>query len=695
MAVDVVAHDYMFVCLLRPARRCPIKAAMFGAEAHRGIEPSLLTSLLFFLSPTPLSPLYDPKRIFLPFFQYNSIFPSPHLIYIQGYFKMKVVGLISGGKDSLFSLGKCLEYGHDLVCVANLAPERSDEEELDSFCFQTVGHTHIAAVADALGLPLVQGNIKAGTSNVTSMSYPTRPDDTTDEVERLFDLLADVKNRFPDVTAVCSGAILSNYQRLRVESVCARLGLFSLAYIWQRDQDDYIAELRDQDYEARIIKIASMGMKIKHLGSPLGDLVDYLAGVEYCHSAGEGGEYESFVTDCPLYKTRLVMTETEVMRLNNDDYAPEARITFKLGTEEKPVQEGRLLPQKVVTAPQHKYFDANAPTLGGAAPASRSWVSQCGRWKLWAGLSRDCAEGLTSTTSALLGEVPCLEKAAFVHVYGKSIAGFADVNKGYNVMFGSNPPSRAFVEVAGQEHGVTLDALCYDGERGTLHVQSISEWAPACIGPYAQATTLGTTVLHAGMLGLDPPTMTLVGPVEADRTAAVTAQAVRALESYHAVMPIVESSMESVGFGIAYVVHAEDTPAVAAVWQKDHQSVPLLVVSVSALPKYAAFELQLMSAVKKVRPTVEAEGKFVLTRFENMAYCVASLDDLAEALQYFAGKGLEAGHVKVFAQQGATFVDVDVPVTLLPTEGYVLLILWVLSTALPKECYFHQRHIHL
>jgi diphthine-ammonia ligase len=40
-----------------------------------------------------------------------------------------------------------------------------------------------------------------------------------DEVEDLMQLLAAAKTRFPDLQGVASGAIASDYQRLRVESV--------------------------------------------------------------------------------------------------------------------------------------------------------------------------------------------------------------------------------------------------------------------------------------------------------------------------------------------------------------------------------------------------------------------------------------------------------------------------------------------
>jgi diphthamide synthase (EF-2-diphthine--ammonia ligase) len=45
---------------------------------------------------------------------------------------MKFVALLSGGKDSVFSIEKCFEHGHELLCVANLYPptdpDRSGDE---------------------------------------------------------------------------------------------------------------------------------------------------------------------------------------------------------------------------------------------------------------------------------------------------------------------------------------------------------------------------------------------------------------------------------------------------------------------------------------------------------------------------------------------------------------------------------------
>ena len=40
-----------------------------------------------------------------------------------------------------------------------------------------------------------------------------------------------------------------------------------------------------------------------------------------------------------------------------------------------------------------------------------------------------------------------------------------------------------------------------------LHVQSISDWAPACIGPYAQAVASRQLLRMAGQIPLEPGSM--------------------------------------------------------------------------------------------------------------------------------------------------------------------------------------------
>lgn len=92
-----------------------------------------------------------------------------------------------------------------------------------------------------------------------------------------------------------------------------RLGLMSLSYLWLRDQDELLQEMIDSQMDARIIKTCSMGLKEEHLGKSIVELQAKFRGFASdfgFNVCGEGGEYESAVFDCPLFKSKkIVCTE--------------------------------------------------------------------------------------------------------------------------------------------------------------------------------------------------------------------------------------------------------------------------------------------------------------------------------------------------------------------------------------------------
>ncbi|CAM9901141.1 unnamed protein product, partial [Ectocarpus fasciculatus] len=147
----------------------------------------------------------------------------------------------------------------------------------------------------------------AGRAVNQALQYSLTEDD---EVEDLFLLLKDIKERFPEVEGVGSGAILSNYQRTRVENVCGRLGLTSLAYLWRRPQSPLLAEMVEAGLDAVLVKVASFGLEpSKHLGRSLARLRPFFETLHTrCgfHVCGEGGEYETLTLDCPLFVRKLV-----------------------------------------------------------------------------------------------------------------------------------------------------------------------------------------------------------------------------------------------------------------------------------------------------------------------------------------------------------------------------------------------------
>lgn len=153
---------------------------------------------------------------------------------------MKFLALISGGKDSFYNIFHCLKNDHELIALGNLYPKESDKQELDSFMFQTVGHDLIDHYSECIGVPLFRRHILSNSSKNVELNYSATQDD---EIEELFQLLKSVKDRLPDLEAVSVGAILSSYQRTRVEDVCSRLDLVVLSYLWQRDQAELMSEM--------------------------------------------------------------------------------------------------------------------------------------------------------------------------------------------------------------------------------------------------------------------------------------------------------------------------------------------------------------------------------------------------------------------------------------------------------------------
>jgi len=80
--------------------------------------------------------------------------------------------------------------------------------------YQTVGHEGVETLAEAMGLPLYRQITKGRTNQTTKEYHP----EVGDEVEDLFTLLNTIQSEM-GIDAVSVGAILSDYQRTRVENV--------------------------------------------------------------------------------------------------------------------------------------------------------------------------------------------------------------------------------------------------------------------------------------------------------------------------------------------------------------------------------------------------------------------------------------------------------------------------------------------
>lgn len=490
---------------------------------------------------------------------------------------LNVIALISGGKDSIYSILHLLSLGHRVVCLGNLFPSptttsQHDGDDPESHMYQTAGHSMIPYIAKCLDLPLIRREITG--SNVSKSATYVKPaeGEGKDETEDLDLLLRKILEKFPEANAVSSGAILSTYQRTRIETVALRLGLIPLAYLWQytsitteEGEDALLKHMEQVGMEARIVKVASGGLDEGNLWT---DVASY-GGRESIKKRimrfgegegaviGEGGEFETLVLNGPDHVWKYHIVVDDDMRQIVKGEGGTASTAFRIPMdgrevcrlEEKVIDETKerseLVRPRILEANFRKIFDtlyANEVSLDDLSISSfdadeircqpsTTWPAVIHQRQSDANIIRftissATMEGVIATLSSTLCTRNLSAKdVTSTTVLIKDMAEFPILNKLYSGVFQyANPPSRACVAVGGclpKNVIAVMHIVAFQPSTATLsntkalHVQSRSHWAPANIGPYSQAQSFplsesssARAVSVAGQIPLVPATMT-------------------------------------------------------------------------------------------------------------------------------------------------------------------------------------------
>jgi ABC transporter with metal-binding/Fe-S-binding domain ATP-binding protein len=117
------------------------------------------------------------------------------------------------------------------------------------------------------------------------------------------------------IEGVVTGAIESVYQASRIERICNELGLWCFSPLWLMDQMSLLREIVENNFEVIISGVFAAPFDQSWLGRKLDEkTVEELGQIaqEYqINPSGEGGEIETSVLDCPLFKKKLVITKAE------------------------------------------------------------------------------------------------------------------------------------------------------------------------------------------------------------------------------------------------------------------------------------------------------------------------------------------------------------------------------------------------
>ena len=633
---------------------------------------------------------------------------------------MNICALISGGKDSIFAIHCCRQWGHHVIALANLHPPIDESQahqtptngdfdasiaaqemaDLDSHMFQTIGHSLLPTIAsECLQLPLYSAPL-VHSSTHTALHYDNSRHEANDEVEDLYQLLLRVKTELPHIQGVCSGAILSHYQRLRVEHVCARLCLHSIAPLWQCNPPSTLLTRMFSEcaMQAVLVKVAASGLSpSKDLGQALKSLFERLIKLEQTdciNVCGEGGEYETIVLDCSMFHRRLHIEsskiESDYLHMSNDaGMSGSLRImsfkTVEKSKDELAAQMNHLSIAADDDAPQHKTnadaalndaftrlkqlritppaparplpptSQSNAEwrvpdlallqhlTITSSNPALFPAYTQCTDHSHLSYLSTHAclnasSQALSVQDEAFLTLSYCkrllqndhASSVAHVHLYLRDMADFASVNHAYKAVFEQfKPPSRSCVQFDSsqlesthsekqsaysqsrqQQPRLLVDMLAYRTvseqslQRSVLHVQSISPWSAACIGPYSQCNVIAGVCFMCGVIGLQPQSMQLA-TLQDDSSlhGCVKAQIRQMVENTDAILEQVQSSTRRCISVTVYLHsslhnHADVMETVTSVIESRYNArhcAPVLYVFVDALPAGALIELELVA----------------------------------------------------------------------------------------------------
>jgi len=207
-------------------------------------------------------------------------------------YRMDVAALVTGGKDSALALYRAMKAGHRVKYLVTIIPRRAD-----SWMFHYPNIRLAGLFAEAVGIP----HVEAETEGLKEKELK--------DLKRALEML--------DVEGIVSGAVASEYQKSRIESVCRDLGLKSITPLWHEDPVKLMKELIGLNFDIIVVGVYAYGLGWRWLGkridqAALQELIELnrTLGISV---VGEGGEYETLVLDAPYFRRKIKVLDAEVV----------------------------------------------------------------------------------------------------------------------------------------------------------------------------------------------------------------------------------------------------------------------------------------------------------------------------------------------------------------------------------------------
>jgi len=208
---------------------------------------------------------------------------------------MKCALLFSGGKDSTYAGFLARKAGYEISCLITIL-----SENLDSFMFHTPSITLTKKQAETMEIPIIIQKTKGIKE---------------DELKELESVIKTAKTKY-GVEGIVTGAIASVYQESRIQKLCNKLNLECFNPLWQKNPFELLEELIKNGFKVIIVGVGAEGLDESWLGREIDiNMINDLNELNKKYGinpAGEGGEFESFVLDCPMFKKPLKLKNKRI-----------------------------------------------------------------------------------------------------------------------------------------------------------------------------------------------------------------------------------------------------------------------------------------------------------------------------------------------------------------------------------------------
>ena len=217
------------------------------------------------------------------------------------------VALFSGGKDASWALHRALADGYDVRRLAIVRPPSPDH------AYHTPAPSVARLAARSVGIPVVEVGVPVTdleppdvvASAVTAdAARDSRGADDDGAIEPLESALRRLDDEFEDgLAGIVAGTVSSEHGVDRLRSMADGLGCAVHTPLWGADPRSLALAMIDGGLEIVIAEVTAPGFDASWLGRRLDrealSALEVLGRDHGVHLLGEGGEYETIVTDGP------------------------------------------------------------------------------------------------------------------------------------------------------------------------------------------------------------------------------------------------------------------------------------------------------------------------------------------------------------------------------------------------------------